>query len=131
MRVRNTVRRHRTEEGIALLIAIFVLLLIGVMGIALIVSSGSETALAGNYRASTNVYYAAVAGLEEVRSRLRNNTPNSFNNTDPTFLPASGTPLAVCSPRYVINPLAGEAVVPWDQDRKSTRLNSSHLVISY
>ncbi len=115
MKVTRPIRNRQSEKGIALLIAIFVLLLIGVMGIALIVSSGSETALAGNYRASTNVYYAAVAGLEEVRSRLRNNTPNSFNNTDPNFLPASGTPLTVCNPRYVINPLAGESVVPWDQ----------------
>jgi len=109
-------RNRRSEKGIALLISIFVLLLIGVMGIALIVSSGSETALAGNYRASTNVYYAAVAGLEEVRSRLRNNTPNSFQNTAPAnFLPAPGTAFPTCNPSYVINPLAGEAVVPWDQ----------------
>ncbi len=54
-----------------MLIAIFILLLIGAVAIALVVSSGTESALAGNYRSSTTVYYAAVAGLEEVRARLR------------------------------------------------------------
>src|SRR5437667_226152 len=81
MRLRRTTRKRRQEAGIALLIAIFILLLIGVVAIALVVSSGTESALAGNYRSSTNVYYAAVAGLEEVRARLRSNNPNSFNNT--------------------------------------------------
>jgi hypothetical protein len=100
--------------GIALLIAIFILLLIGVVAIALIVSSGTETALAGNYRSSTGVYYAAVAGLEEARARLRSNNPNSFNNTAPGFLPPSGTPLAACAPVYVINPVGGEVIAPWD-----------------
>src|SRR5438874_3508547 len=109
-------RKQQSEEGIALLIAIFVLLLIGVVAIALVVSSGTESALAGNYRSSTTVYYAAVAGLEEVRARLRPNSLNSFNNTTApgTFLPPAGTALGVCNPVYVINPLGGEAVTPWD-----------------
>jgi hypothetical protein len=114
MRARKTIRKRPSETGIALLIAIFILLLIGVVAIALIVSSGTETALAGNYRSSTNVYYAAVAGLEEARARLRSSNPNSFNNTSPGFLPPSGTPLAACSPIYVINPAGGETVAPWD-----------------
>jgi len=114
MSARRSIQKRRSEAGIALLIAIFVLLLISVMAIALIVSSGTESALAGNYRSSTGVYYAAVAGLEEVRARLRSNNPNSFKNTAPGFLPPSGTPLAVCSPVYVINPVGGEAVAPWD-----------------
>src|SRR5437870_11161846 len=101
MRLRRTTRKRRQEAGIALLIAIFILLLIGVVAIALVVSSGTESALAGNYRSSTNVYYAAVAGLEEVRARLRSNNPNSFNNTAPGFLPPPATPLGDCAPVYV------------------------------
>src|SRR5436305_12813061 len=113
MRLRRTTRKRRQEAGIALLIAIFILLLIGVVAIALVVSSGTESALAGNYRSSTNVYYAAVAGLEEVRARLRSNNPNSFNNTAPGFLPPA-TPLGDCAPVYVINSRGGEAITPWD-----------------
>lgn len=114
MQDRRANRRRKSESGIALLIAIFVLLLISVVAIALIVTSGTETALAGNYRYSTSVYYAALAGLEEARARLRTHNPNSFNKTAPGFLPPAGTPLSVCSPVYLINPVGGVAIAPWD-----------------
>src|SRR5215467_8756720 len=114
---KRTIRKRRREKGIALLIAIFVLLLIGVVAIALMVSSSTETALAGNYSLSTGVYYAATAGLEEARARLRSNNPNSFSNTAPGFLTS---PLGVCSPVYVINPVGGETVAPWDPSSPST-----------
>jgi len=110
---RRRTRTSKSEEGIALLISIFVLLLISVVAIALIVSSGTESALAGNYRSSTGVYNAAIAGLEEVRARLRPQSPISFKNTDAAFLPAGGAPLVPCSPVYVVNPLGGEPVTPW------------------
>src|SRR6266404_6103869 len=105
---RNTIRRRRREAGIALLISIFVLLLISVVAIALIVSSGTESALAGNYRSSTGVYYAAIAGLEEVRTRLYPKNPSSFQNTAPGFLPSPGVTLAVGSVAYVRNPSPSE-----------------------
>ena len=103
MRARSTVRNQR-ESGIALLIAIFILLLISVVGIALIVSSGTESALAGNYRSSTGVYYAALAGLEEARGRLLAKNPNSFLKTAPaSFLPPTGTQWDIGYVRYVLN----------------------------
>jgi hypothetical protein len=115
MREGRANRKRRGEAGIALLIAIFILLLIGVVAIALVVSSGTEAALAGNYRSSTTVYYGSVAGLEEVRARLRPSNPNSFNSLNSgTFLPPPGTPLAICSPVYLLNPAQGEVVTPWD-----------------
>ena len=104
MKAGHTIRKRQKEAGIALLIAIFVLLLIGVVAIALIVSSNTESALAGNYRSSTGVYYAALAGVEEARARLRPNDPNSFKNTWPAFFPPPGTPLAIGTVGYVLNP---------------------------
>src|SRR5438445_10908867 len=102
------IRSSKSEEGIALLISIFVLLLISVVAIALIVSSGTESALAGNYRSSTGVYYAAIAGLVEVRTRWRSQKPNSFRNTDPAFVPTAAS-LAVCTPVYAPNPVGGRS----------------------
>jgi hypothetical protein len=100
--------RRRAEEGIALLIAIFVLLLISVVAIALLVSSGTETALGSNYRASSTVYYAALAGLEEARGRLLPKNPSYFGlSVIPPALP-------VGQAVYVINALQGETVAPWD-----------------
>ncbi len=101
--------RRRPQEGIALLIAIFVLLLISVVAIALLVSSGTETALGANYRSSSTVYYAALAGLEESRGRLLTKNPNHFNAAViPTPFPLGWTV-------YVINRSLGDNVVPWDQ----------------
>ncbi len=112
MSARNSIRRERREAGIALLISIFILLLISVVAISLLVSSGTESAIAGNYRAATAVYYAALAGLEEGRGRLSPKDPNSFKSTAPPgFLPAPGAPFAVGSPVYIIN---GGNVTPWD-----------------
>jgi len=104
VRARSTIRKRRTEAGIALLIAIFVLLLISVVAIALIVSSGTESALAGNYRSSTAAYYAALSGLEEARGRLLSKNPSSFKNTAVGFLPPSGTTLPIGAVAYVLNP---------------------------
>ena len=111
MQARNTTRKHGPQAGIALLISIFILLLISVVAIALIVASGTESAMAGNYRTATGVYYAALAGLEEARGRLLSRNPTSFKRTAPTLIP---TPLLVGQPVYIINPVAGENVAPWD-----------------
>lgn len=99
---------ERTEAGIALLISIFVLLLISVVAIALIVSSGTETSLAGNYRSSTGVYYAALSGIEEARGRLSLQNPNSFKTTWASFYPAPGSTLPIGRVGYVLNPGPGE-----------------------
>jgi len=111
---RDRKTRRRSQDGIALLIAIFVLLLISVVAIALLVSSGTETALGANYRTSSTVYYAAIAGLEEARGRLLPKNPNYLDNSDTTFIPASPAPLPLGQTRYVINRLSGDNIAPWD-----------------
>src|SRR5229473_6796209 len=100
----RSMRKRRKEDGIALLISIFVLLLISVVAIALIVSSGTETAIAGNYRSATGVYYAALSGLEEARGRFLRNNPDYVLKADANFLPPPGTPLAIGDVRYIFNP---------------------------
>ncbi len=118
MSARSTIRKRRSEAGIALLVSIFILLLISVVAIALIVSSGTESSLAGNYRSATGVYYAALAGMEEARARLVPKNPNSFNNTDAAFLPSPGIPLGVGQVRYVTNPVATEDVLAANPDKE-------------
>ncbi len=102
----------RRERGVALLIAIFALLLVSVVAIALIVSSGTDSALASNYRTSASAYYASLAGIEEARGRLL------ATNANPIPLPA--TPMPLTQVVYIINPLNGEAIVPEDGSNPST-----------
>jgi hypothetical protein len=114
-------RKLRPEAGAAMLIAIFALLLISVIAIALIVSSGTESALASNYRTSTSAYYAALAGLEEARGRLLWRNPNYVNNAVPGFMPASGDPsLTLPQVLYILNPAGGEVVAPADLSNPNT-----------
>src|SRR5271154_7547699 len=108
MKKSHTRRRKTPEAGVALLIAIFTLLLIAVVAISLIVAAGMETSLSGNYRSSTSAYYAARAGLEEGRGRLLSRNPNYFNTTSPGFIP---TTLALGQVRYVTNPVGAENVL--------------------
>jgi hypothetical protein len=102
VRAQSTIRNRKREGGIALLISIFILLLISVVAIALIVASGTESSLAGNYRSATGVYYAALAGLEEARGRLLPNNANSFKTTAPANFQLSPLPIGYAN--YVLNP---------------------------
>lgn len=98
-----------------MLIAIFALLLISVVAIALIVSTGTDTALTGNYRTSTSAYYAALAGLEEARGRLLWKDPNYINITNgySNLLAPSGLPTwGLAQVLYIVNPASGETVDP-------------------
>ena len=118
---RNKRENGQRESGAALLIAIFALMLISVVAIAMIVSQGTDSALAGNYRTSTTAYYAAVAGLEEARGRLLWKNPDYFDgptSPSPGFMPMSGVlpAMQVTDVRYILNPASGETVDPTSAD---------------
>jgi len=98
-----------------MLIAIFALMLVSVVAIALVISSGTDSALAGNYRTSSSAYYAAVAGLEEARGRLLWKNPDYINkaNAYSNLLSATGVPTwGLQQVLYITNPGPGETVNP-------------------
>ena len=111
VKVRSKIRHSSKEAGVALLISLFALLLIGVVGVALIMASGTESALTGNYRSATSAYYAALAGLEEGRGRMMVSSPNYLpvsawglpRGTVPTVGPG-----ATAQVWYITNPGPGE-----------------------
>jgi len=122
----KTTRRRRahsaaTESGVALLISLFALLLICVVGMALLMATGTDSALTGNYRSANTVYYAALAGVEEGRTRLLSQWPVASNTNLVTALglPA-GTVPAVGQAWYILNPQPGEVVAPWDTTNPAT-----------
>jgi len=120
MRARKTMRRGTAEAGVALLISLFALMLICVVGIALIMASGTDTALTGNYRSATSIYYAALAGLEEGRGRLLQKSPNYLITPFGGSLPSPGQVW------YITNPLPGEVVTPWDISSSSVYADNEY-----
>lgn len=117
MKVKLTTRRMRrpTESGAAMLIAIFALLLISVVAIALVVSTGTDSSLAGNYRTATTAYYAGMAGLEEARGRLLWKNPDYINisGSYSSLLSSNGVPTwGLTQVMYITNPASGETVDP-------------------
>ena len=84
----------RREDGIALLIAVLLLMLVSAIGIAAIEHSGGELASGGRARSSTVAFYGADAGLNLAVNQIAQEppdlTPVNVTLTDGTLV-RSGT----------------------------------------
>ena len=84
----------RRQDGIALLIAVLLLLLVSAIGIAAIEHSGGELASGGRARSSTVAFYGADAGLNVAINQLAQEpadlTPLNTTLSDGTLV-QSGT----------------------------------------
>ncbi|HEV2020932.1 MAG TPA: hypothetical protein VGQ94_00225 [Terriglobales bacterium] len=101
-----TGRRSKKERGVALLIALFALLLLSAIAFALMYMADTEQFINDNYRAGQKAYYAAVGGLQDVRERMFSTTP-PHQIVGPAALPGVAGSIL-----YVRNPLAGEVIDP-------------------
>jgi hypothetical protein len=111
---------RNSQRGVAMFICLFALLLLTAIGMALMYTGDTETSINSNFRSAQAAYYAAKAGLEEGRERLRyGNTysipwagapANLLASGAVPSLPNSGNGLGVV---YILNPLPGELVQPW------------------
>jgi len=60
----------RADNGVAVLAALFAMLLMTAIGAALVLTTSSETIIAANFRASTEAFYAADAAVERAMVEL-------------------------------------------------------------
>jgi hypothetical protein len=109
--VRAQQNRQPAERGVAMVIALFTLMLISVVATALILMAGTETALKGNYKSAMQSFYDAKAGLEEGRGRLWARNPDSIASC---LNPGGGAMMPLNQVCYILNPSAGEVVNPQD-----------------
>lgn len=98
---------RRSERGVALLMALFALMLLTGVAFTLLFLSDTETSINRNYREQQRAYFAAQAGLAEVRERMTVSNPAPHLIVAPTQIP----PLAN-SVIYVVNPAGAEVVAP-------------------
>jgi hypothetical protein len=103
------------QRGVALLFALFALLLVTGIAMGLMFLADTETSINSNYRDEQMAFYSAKAGLEEVRDRIRSNAGAGISLTP--YLPAV-LPGAAGGVLYVLNPANGEAVTPWSPGTK-------------
>jgi hypothetical protein len=96
-----------------MLVALFALLLLSVVGLGMMYSTNLETAINSNYRDKQTALYAAMAGLQEARDRLRPYDPSQPIPAGRIVPPSALPSLTAGTVIYIINPRSGETVAPW------------------
>lgn len=96
---------QQEERGVALLLALFALVLISAVGVAIVFLSAGETSIVSNERSYATSWEAAKGGLEEMRSRL--------SGSDNSYIGDANRPLDGTHVFYIINPKGSETVDPY------------------
>lgn len=106
-----------SERGIALIVALFALLLLSAIAMGMMYMADTETSVNNNYRDAQVAFFASQGGLQEARLRLMNDqsTANprlpmgNIPVITPTVMPGGGA----TGLYYIVNPAPGENVQPW------------------
>jgi Tfp pilus assembly protein PilV len=101
---------NKSERGITLLVALLTLLLVSAISLGLIAMSNTETNISPNFKNEQTAFFAAQAGAEEVRDRLRTGAANSLSPL-PTVRPTDSAGKGVI---YITNAIGTETVAPWN-----------------
>src|SRR5207253_2165795 len=99
------------------------LLLITAIAASMLMLTNTDTNISTNFRDEQTAFFAAKAGLEEVRDRLRIGAANSLNASLPGAAdPSTAPPIPGQSGGvlYVTNSLNGETVAPWNIQTATT-----------
>ncbi|MBI4619775.1 MAG: pilus assembly PilX N-terminal domain-containing protein [Desulfobacterales bacterium] len=80
----------KDEKGIALVVALLFLTLLSLLGIAGIITSTTDTKIAGNTLSSTKAFYIAEAGLARAEAELINDLSTDQNIANSSFTATSG-----------------------------------------
>lgn len=92
------------EQGFSLIVALLALMLLSAVAVGMMFMASTETAVSSNFKSEETAYFAARAGVEEVRDRMLPSPPSpggafSINGSLPAFMPGAGNPWAV----YILN----------------------------
>jgi hypothetical protein len=97
--------QQKTEQGFSLIVALLALMLLSAVAVGMMFIASTETAVSSNFKSEETAYFAARAGVEEVRDRMLPSPPSpggafSINGLlpAPTAMPGSN-PWAL----YILN----------------------------
>lgn len=74
----------REEKGVALILAILLLLVLTLVGISSVNTSSYDSAISGNKRSSEQAFYIAEAGLNEFKGRFKQGVTGQITDSNPT-----------------------------------------------
>jgi Tfp pilus assembly protein PilX len=113
-------KHRRSERGVALIICLFALMLLSGIGLGMMYMADTETSINRNYRDAQQAYFAAAAGIQEVRERLMPTSLTVLTAAQtPSTLPNNGVSTGVT---YVLNytsSIPASAITPWDMSDTS------------
>ncbi|GEM_PF-2511119 len=84
--------RHKREEGVALMLAILLLVAVSAVALSTMQTAASDTQVAGFQNQEAIAFYAAEAGVAEARSVIRNMGERSQVPSYPADFPDSANP---------------------------------------
>jgi len=91
------------ERGIALLLAMIIILLLSGLALSLVLLTDSQIRMGQTTQAQGRVFYAALAGIEEARGRMNGSAPDTIT----PWLPTS-----VSQVLYIVNSSSSDPVQP-------------------
>ncbi len=104
MRIKN-VSVLKNQSGAALVIALTMMVVLTLIGLASIFSSNFEMKISGNKRGSTNAFYGAESGLQVLEANI-----NNFNPVAHVYPYNPFTDAANVNP----NPTSAQAIITYD-----------------
>lgn len=102
----------RNERGIAMLVAMIVLVLMAIIGLGFMFMADTENSVNNNYRDSQRSYFASRAGIENARVLLAAGALNTQVMAMDGKMPGSSSAAVV----YVYNPTGSETIDPTTGD---------------
>lgn len=94
----NNIDRSK-EKGISLLFALLTLMILTAVAMGMMFMSSTESSINSNFKAEETAYFAARAGVEEVRDRMLPANANTLTAVLPASLPTLGNGVL-----YVVQP---------------------------
>jgi Tfp pilus assembly protein PilX len=118
MTIKMEDKKKRKQRGVALLIAIFALLLVTGIALAMLSMSDTETSINANYRDSQKAYFSALAGIQEARVRILTENSNVVSGGTGGVLPNGGTAGMPANSNstgivYILNSNGTDTIQPW------------------
>ena len=96
----------KDESGVALVIALVMIIVLTTIGLAATFTSTIEVALSGNKRGSTDAFYAADSGAEVVMARVENFNSSKYDPTTKKYDPFTDS--------KNVNPTKAEVIIEND-----------------